>query len=122
MEHGDFSAIAWADPQIEWEFPDGLYPGSFAGQPGLGERFRDWLSTWENVRFETTEFRELDNQRVLVRGHYYGRGKTSGLELRQIRSQVAALFHVGGGKVTRLVLYVDPERALADLGLAPEAG
>ena len=122
LEHGDFSATAWADPDIEWEFPDGLSPESSTGQPGLGERFRDWLTTWEDVRFEATEFRELDHQRVLVLGHYYGRGKTSGLELGQIRSQVAALFQVRGGKVMRIVLYLDRDRALADLGLGPEGG
>jgi ketosteroid isomerase-like protein len=67
-------------------------------------------------------YRELDGERVLVLTHYSGRGKTSGLELGQVRSKGATLFHVRGGKVTRIVHYWDRERALADLGLAREAG
>jgi ketosteroid isomerase-like protein len=64
-----------------------------------------------------------DDERVLVLFHYSGRGKTSGLEVGKMRSSKAAtLFHVRGGKVTRLVNYFDSERALANLGLAPEAG
>ena len=52
--------------------------------------------------------------------HRSGRGKTSGLELNQIRTQGAHLFHIRDGKVRRLVRYMDRDRALADLGLAPE--
>ena len=39
-----------------------------------------------------------------------------------MRAPGANLFHVTGGKVTKLVIYFDAERALADLGLSSEAG
>jgi hypothetical protein len=57
-----------------------------------------------------------------VLGSFTGRGKTSGLELGQMRSKGASLFHVPGGNVAKLVLYLDRDRALADLGLASEGG
>jgi hypothetical protein len=59
---------------------------------------------------------------VLVLAGNTGRGKTSGLELGQVQPKGAALFHIRGDKVTRLVVYFDGEHALADLGLAPEGG
>ena len=46
-----------------------------------------------------------------------GRGKTSGLDLAQMHSAGAGLFHVRDGKVTKFVVYLDRDRALADLGL-----
>jgi hypothetical protein len=79
------------------------------------------LSAWENLHGEIEEYRELDADRVLVLFRYSGSGKTSGLEIGQLGKTSANLFHVRDGKVTRLVNYFDGERALADLGLAPEA-
>jgi hypothetical protein len=66
------------------------------------------------------QYRELDNERVLVLVHLGGRGKTIRLELAQMRTSAAHLFNVRSGKVTRFVVYLDRERALADLGLSPE--
>jgi ketosteroid isomerase-like protein len=86
----------------------------------MAEGWRGFLSAWEDFRPEVDEYRELDDERVLVLSHYSARGKTSGLELGQIRAKGAGLFHVRGGKVTKLVIYFDREHAFADLGLAPE--
>jgi ketosteroid isomerase-like protein len=122
MERGDFSSTDWADPQIEWVFADGPSPGAWTGLGGMAEGLRDVLGAWEDFRAEAEEYREIDNERVLVLVRYLGRGKRSGLELGQMRTQGAAVYHVRGGKVTRLVFYFDRERALADLGLAPQAG
>ena len=69
------------------------------------------------MRVEADEYRELDDERVLVLVHWSGRGKTSGLELAQMRAKGASLFHIRGGKVTRLVLYLDGKLGLEALGL-----
>ena len=76
----------------------------------------EWVA-WEDYGAEAKEYRELDDERVLVLSRTTGRGKTSGLELGELQVEGAALFHVHDGKVTRLVLYPDGDRALADLGL-----
>jgi ketosteroid isomerase-like protein len=83
----------------------------------MTERWRDFLSAWENFHGEADEYREVDDERVLVIAHFRGHGKTSGLNLGEMRAKGAHVFHVHDGKVTALVLYLDSDRALADLGL-----
>src|SRR5687767_5859466 len=117
-QRGDFSSSDWAHPDIEYVIADGPTPGSWRGLAGMAEAMRDLLSTWQGFRQEADEYRELDGDRVLVLARWSGRGKTSGLELRQMRANGAGLFHIRGGTVTRLVFYWDREHALADLGLS----
>jgi ketosteroid isomerase-like protein len=96
-ERGDFSSTEWA------------------------ESWRRFLGVWDRWSVGADEYRELDDERVLVLSRRRGRGKTSGLDLEKVQTQGAALFHVRGGKVARLAIYADREHALADLGLDPEA-
>ena len=119
-ERGDQSSVEWAHPEIEFVMVGGPSPGTWTGLAGIAEAARDFVSAWEDLRTEAEEYRELDDEQVLVLDHRSGRGKTSGLELSQIRTQGAHLCHIRDGKVTRLVRYMDRDRALADLGLAPE--
>jgi ketosteroid isomerase-like protein len=116
-ERGDFDGIDWADPQLEIVVVEGPDPGTFVGHDAARHAWRGFLSAWEHYRVAGEDFRELDNGRVLVLDHRSGRGQTSGLELSQIRTQGAHLFHIRDGRVTRLVRYMDRDRALADLGL-----
>ena len=112
---GDFSSAEWAHPEIEWVIADGPSPGRWTGVAGMVEGWRDFLSAWEEWRVVADEYRELDSERVLVLFHFSARGKASGLEVGEIWTKGAGLYHVRDGKVTRLVLYWDRERALADL-------
>ena len=116
-ERGDYSAVKWADPQIECMIADGPSPEQWTGITDMVEGMADFLSAWENYRVEAEEYRELDRERVLVLHHFAGRGKTSGVDLRNIRAEGASLFRVRDGKVVRLVNYIDRARALADLDL-----
>jgi ketosteroid isomerase-like protein len=118
-ERGDFSSAEWADPEIEFAFAAGPEPGNRKGLAGMAEGYRDWLTAWEDFRAEPEEYLVLDRARILVLVRNSGRGRSSGLELES--RSVANLFHLRGGKVTRIVVYLDREQALADLGLAPRA-
>jgi len=106
----------------EWVSADGPTPGTWTGLAGMAEGWRDWLTAWGDFRVSWTSYRDLDDERVLALVEASGRGKASGVELGQMRTKGAALFHVREGKVTRFVFWWDRERALADLGLAPDAG
>jgi ketosteroid isomerase-like protein len=122
-ERGDYRSADWAHPEIEFVIADGPSPGSWTGRTGMAEAWGGVLSAWEDYRHYAAEYRELDEERVLVLTQASaGRGKTSGLELSQMTAKGANVFHIRDGKVTRLVLYFEGDHALADLGLVPEAG
>jgi ketosteroid isomerase-like protein len=116
-ERGDRTSTEWAHSDLEFVIPDGPDAFSSTGAARMGELWREYLSAWEGYRIEADEFRELDNERVLVLSHYSGSGKASGLELAQMSAKAAQIFYLRDGKVTRLVGYNDREHALADLGL-----
>jgi len=126
---GHFSSTDWAHPEIELVVAGGPAPGCWTGLAGLAEGYRTilgasegWRNAWEGWRAEAEEYLELDGDRVLVLTCFKARGKMSELEVARMQARAATLFHLGGGKVTGLVVDFDRERALAELGLAPQAG
>jgi hypothetical protein len=88
-----------------------------AGLAGMAQGWREMLNAWKGYRVEAARYRTLDDERVLVLSRQTGHGKASGFDLGQMQTENATLFHITDGKVTRLVIYWDGGRALADLGL-----
>jgi hypothetical protein len=61
--------------------PDRPDPGSWTGLAAMAEAVRGRLSAFEEYRIEAEEYRELDDERVLVLTRFSGRGKTRGVDL-----------------------------------------
>jgi ketosteroid isomerase-like protein len=121
-ERGDFSESWWAHPELELVFVEGPQRGSWKGIAAVAEAWSDFLRNWEDWRIVVEEYRELEDERVLVLLHNSGRGRRSGVEVAQIAAKAANVLRIRDGKVVELVVYADRERALADLSLASEAG
>src|SRR4051812_42276341 len=116
-ERGDYSAVEWADPDIEFVTTDGPSPGSWRGRAGMAEGWRAWLSAWDDFSQQVDEYRDLGDERVLVFFRCSGRGKTSGMDLGEMHPLMAAVFHLRERAVTKFVGYLDHERALEAVGL-----
>src|SRR6478609_7582793 len=114
-ERGDWSHVEWADPEIEYGFADGPEPGYWTGPREMAEHYGEWLSGWKDFRGEPERFIVVDSARILVLARNTGRGRTSGFEMEQ--RSVATFFEIREGRVVRLVVYWDRDRAFADLGL-----
>ncbi len=116
-EKGDWSSTDWADPEIEFEMVGGLIEGSWTGVAEMGKAWGAMVSAWDDLTADPEEFREIDDERVLVFLHNSGRGRESGIELENITVRAANVFTVRDGKVSKLVLYWDRDRAIEDLGI-----
>ena len=114
-ERGDFSQSEWADPEIEFAMIGGPDPGGWTGVAAMAGHWREWVNAWRGFRAVPEEYLLPDGERVLVLVQNHGRGRSSGVEF--VQKSAANLFQLRHGKVTRLLVYLDRDRALADLGL-----
>jgi uncharacterized protein len=97
-------------PRMEWgwsdEFPD--IAGVFADTRVPNPRLLTWLREWDHWRVVPGEFVEIGDY-VVVLACYIGRGKGSGVEIRQ---EGAHVFKLRDGKVVRLEIFADRAKAL----------
>ena len=97
-------------PDMEWgwseEFP-GL-AGVYQDRADPNPRLRAWLSEWEHWRAEAEDYLEFGDH-VVVLASYYGQGKGSGVEIHQDGAHV---FELRDGKVVRLEIFANREKAI----------
>jgi ketosteroid isomerase-like protein len=119
-ERADFHSVAWAHPEIEYVVIGGPEPGRWVGLAEMMASVRDFMSAWERYGIRAEEYRELDDERVLVLVRLSGRGKVSRFEIDDAAARGAEVWHLRDGKVTRLEMYWHRDQAFADLGLPAE--
>jgi ketosteroid isomerase-like protein len=117
-EKADFRSLSWADPEIEYSVVGGPEPGTWKGIDEMTTSVRAFMSAWEDYGIEADQYRELDDERVLVLVRLSGRGKISGLRIEDMGGLGAEVWHVRAGRVVKLLMYWYREQALADLGLS----
>jgi uncharacterized protein len=104
------------DAHMEWgwsdEFPD--LDGVFEDDRNPNPRLRTWLSEWDHWRIEAEDYLEFGDY-VVVLTTYSGRGKTSGVEVRQ---EGAHVFRIRDGKIVRLEIFASRERAIESVRAA----
>ncbi len=113
-ERGDFSRTDWADPEIVMSRPDAFEGGVAKGLDTTGDAWRTWLTAWRDYRAEASEFRVLDDERVLVLGRMLGHGRASDAFGE---TEILNVFQIRRGKVVRLEMFSDRERGFAALGI-----
>src|SRR2546423_1644513 len=126
-ERGDLSRVDWAHPEIELVVVDGVEPGVWRGLGGMARQggmalseMDEWHEGAHGYRDLTPdqgadESRTLTPDQVLVLASFTSRGRSTGLDVRAV---VARVFEISAGRVTRMTVYWNRDRALADLGLA----
>jgi ketosteroid isomerase-like protein len=100
-----------------WEgFIPAEYPmaGTWRGHDSLRAFAEEWLEAWEELRVKPEDF-TTGGEAVLATVHYWGRGRGSGIEVRE-RWHYA--YRLRAGKVLSWRRCADRAHALADLGLA----
>jgi uncharacterized protein len=97
-------------PHMEWGWSDDFpgLDGVFEDRRDPNPRLRTWLSSWEHWRLDVDDYLELGDH-VVVLTTYRGRGKGSGVEVRQ---QGAHVFELRDGKVVRLEIFADRKKAI----------
>jgi ketosteroid isomerase-like protein len=110
---GDFSETGVFDPEVEFVMSDWPHPGSARGVDGMNRMWQGVLSAWEDFRAEPVRFVDAGRS-VLVFNHIHAVGRESRAD---VSADTATVWTLDEGRVVRLVLYWDTDKALAEAGL-----
>jgi ketosteroid isomerase-like protein len=110
------AALALYDPEIEIDLRGEARVGTgvYYGLEGVQAFFRDWVSTFGDVRSEVEEWIDAGDQ-VIAMVRSYGRGKRSGVPVDMLE---AHLWTVRDGRLRRLRTLATKADALKAAGLS----
>ena len=95
------------------QFPDQIDVHDYHGHEGLRQVMADWIGTWADWSIELLDAREADGL-VLATAAQRGRGKGSGAPMQ---NEVAFLFTLRAGTITRWQMFHSEPEALKSVGL-----
>jgi ketosteroid isomerase-like protein len=109
-------ALGFIDPEDELHsaIVGGTEGNVYRGHDGFRRWFADSFESFEKLRTELTEFRELGDC-VIAFGHIHARGRESGLELD---SPTGWIFTLREGKVVKADGFLSRDEALEAAGLS----
>ena len=111
---GNFWVPEIFDPSVRvvW-LPAWAQASETVGLDGMARAMKDWIQSWEQVTSAAERVIDAGDQ-VVVIAEWRGRGRSSGV-FSTLR--YGTVWTLRDGKVIRIVVYNDRDRALADLGL-----
>lgn len=110
-EKGNFSESDWAEPDLEFMPPIGE---EVRGIDAMGRSWGGFLETWEGFEARPVEYVEAADG-VLVITQFHGHSIAADIPAEDLPG--AAVLRIRDGKVWRLELYFDIERAREAAGL-----
>jgi ketosteroid isomerase-like protein len=104
---GDFSDTDAFDPEIEFEMVDWPHQTKVSGIHQMSDTWRSTLGAFDGFRAVPLEYLDCGSN-VLVINQIEASGKESGAE---VSAETATVWTVENGRVVRLALYWDTDRA-----------
>ena len=117
---GDLNGAAdLVDPNIELRPPPASpEERTYKGYDAVRRHLMELIAPFDAVRREPRDFIYAGSGKVVAILHVTGRGKSSGFE---IDTEFAHVLSVGGGRVTSLQAFLEPDEALRAAGLEVQA-
>jgi ketosteroid isomerase-like protein len=119
-QRDDFDTwLSVLDPAVEWHTAlERLVGGTgtfYRGVKGMREFWTEYRTELEDFRVEAEELRDLGDDRVLLLGQVWWRGRASGID---VESQIGLIFTLRDSKVARSMDYLSHQEALEAAGLS----
>jgi ketosteroid isomerase-like protein len=108
----DETRALWAEKPLIIPFRAALEGTEYSGATALDDFGADTRESWEWIRIDHDQVRELDPQHVLVVGKLIGRGRATGAETS---APIVNLFVIRAGRIAESRFFTSESDALAEV-------